>query len=202
MRVIGSILDDRLKEKFLKPWKGVLCIHFRVCVCVCVSVCSLATGHTFWPRNLSFGGLNDPWNMRKKCILGRSLMIGWRKKSWNPERVPSVVTLSVCLSVCERATGHTFWLRNLIFELSDTWDMRKIHIFLFFEICIFTLFTLSCVSVCPSVRPLAGCRTHFLAQEPNFLVEWSLRHEKNTYFCFLKFAFLRFYRHFSIFFLI
>ena len=33
-------------------------------------------------------------------LLGRSLMIGWRKKSWNPERVPSVVTLCVCLSVC------------------------------------------------------------------------------------------------------
>ena len=29
-------------------------------------------------------------------ILGRSLMIGWRKKSWNPERVPTVVTLCVC----------------------------------------------------------------------------------------------------------
>ena len=28
-------------------------------------------------------------------FLGRPLMIGWRKKSWNPERVPSVVTLSV-----------------------------------------------------------------------------------------------------------
>ena len=40
---IGPILDDRLKEKILKPWKGVLCIHFRVClpvcICVCLSVC-------------------------------------------------------------------------------------------------------------------------------------------------------------------
>ena len=33
---IGTIIDDRLKEKSLKPWKGVLCIHFLVCVCVCV----------------------------------------------------------------------------------------------------------------------------------------------------------------------
>ena len=31
---IGPILDDRLKEKFL----GVLCIHFRVCLCVCLCV--------------------------------------------------------------------------------------------------------------------------------------------------------------------
>ena len=35
---IGPILDgDRLKDKILKPWKGVLCIHF----CVCESVCGL-----------------------------------------------------------------------------------------------------------------------------------------------------------------
>ena len=74
-------------------------------------------------------------------VLGRSLMIGWRKNSWNPERVPSVVTfVSVCVSVRSRATGHTFWPRNLIFGLSDPWDMRKKRIFLFFEIFIFTLF--------------------------------------------------------------
>ena len=39
-------------------------------------------------------------------------MIGWRKKSWNPERVPTVVTLCVCL--CAR---HIFWPRNFIFGL-------------------------------------------------------------------------------------
>ena len=32
--LIGPILDDRLKETFLKPWKGVLCIHFRACMSV------------------------------------------------------------------------------------------------------------------------------------------------------------------------
>ena len=48
-------------------------------------------------------------------LLGRSLMIGWRKNSWNPERVPTVVTF-VC--VCNRATEHTFWPRNLIFGWS------------------------------------------------------------------------------------
>ena len=78
-------------------------------------------------------------------LLGRSLMIGWGKNSWNPERVPSVVTfvcvcLSVCLSVRTWATEHIFWPRNLIFGLSDPWDMRKKRIFLFFEIFIFTLF--------------------------------------------------------------
>ena len=46
----------------------------------------------------------------------------------------------MCLCVCAQATGHTFWPRNLIFGLSDPWDMRKKRIFLFFEIFIFTLF--------------------------------------------------------------
>ena len=36
---IGPILDNRLKEKILKPWKGALSIHFRVCLSVCLSVC-------------------------------------------------------------------------------------------------------------------------------------------------------------------
>ena len=51
---IGPILDDRLKEKILKPWKGALSSHS-----VCLSVCERATGHTFWPRNAIFG-LSDP----------------------------------------------------------------------------------------------------------------------------------------------
>ena len=29
---IGPILDDRLKEKFLKPWKDILYFHLRVCL--------------------------------------------------------------------------------------------------------------------------------------------------------------------------
>ena len=72
-------------------------------------------------------------------LLGRSLMIGWRKNSWNPERVPSVVTLCVRPSVRARPTGHIFWPKNLICWLNDPWDMRKKRIFLFFEIFIFTL---------------------------------------------------------------
>ena len=49
--VFGPILDDRLKEKILKPWKGVLCIHFRVCL--------RATEHTLLTMNLIFK-LSDP----------------------------------------------------------------------------------------------------------------------------------------------
>ena len=54
------------------------------------------------------------------------------------------------LSVCLRATEHTYWARNLIFGLKDPWDMRKKLNFLFFEILkngIFrTIFTF--LSVC------------------------------------------------------
>ena len=50
------------------------------------------------------------------------------------------ILVSLCVSVCMRATGHTFWPRNLIFRLNDPWDMRKKHIFLFFEMVIFRFF--------------------------------------------------------------
>ena len=67
-------------------------------------------------------------------LLDRSLMIGWRKNSSNPERMSSVFTLvSVCLSVCNQTTEHIFWPRNLIFGLSDPCDMSKKQIFLFFR---------------------------------------------------------------------
>ena len=39
LRYIGPILDDRLKEKLLKPWKDAHSSHFPVCLSVCVCVC-------------------------------------------------------------------------------------------------------------------------------------------------------------------
>ena len=30
---------DPLKKKLLKPWKGAHSSHFRVCLCLCLSVC-------------------------------------------------------------------------------------------------------------------------------------------------------------------
>ena len=47
----------------------------------------------------------------------------------------------VCVYVCKRATGHTFWFRSLIFlcwMILGTWERNAF--FLFFEIIIFTLF--------------------------------------------------------------
>ena len=84
--------------------------------------------------------LNFPFSLNSLYLLDRSLMIGWRKNSWNPERVSSVFTfVSVRPSVCTRDTEDTFWPRNLIFGSSDPCNMRKKRIF-FFEIFIFTLF--------------------------------------------------------------
>ena len=69
------------------------------------------------------------WAKSGNWMLDRSLMIDWRKNSWNPERVTSVFTF---VSVCVSATEHTFWHRNLIFGSSDPWDMRKkTHFFVF-----------------------------------------------------------------------
>ena len=98
----------------------------------------------------------------------RSLMIGWRKNSWNPERVPTIVTfvcvcLSVCMYVCmyvrSRAIEHTFWPRNLIFELSDPWDMRKKRIFFLFRNVYFYAFYkhFSIVSLCNTSKFLVSC---------------------------------------------
>ena len=68
----------------------------------------------------------------KDWLLYQSLMIGWRKNYWKPERVSSVLTsVSVCLPVClsvsvsPRATEHIFWPRSLIFGLSNPWHLRK-----------------------------------------------------------------------------
>ena len=45
--------------------------------------------------------------------------------------------MSVCVSVCSQATGHSFLPRNLDVWHNTHWDMRKKHRFLFFEILIF-----------------------------------------------------------------
>ena len=73
------------------------------------------------------------------AFLGRSLMIGWKKKKLKPRKgAHSSHTVYVC--VRKQATGRTFWHGNLIFGLTDPWDMWKKRNVLFFEIFIFTLF--------------------------------------------------------------
>ena len=49
-----------------EAWKAEALIGFSVVkTCVCLSVCSQATGHSFWATNLIFWH-NTPWDMRKK----------------------------------------------------------------------------------------------------------------------------------------
>ena len=67
------------------------------------------------PYSLSTSYRRGSWLL----ILGRSLMIGWRKNSWNPERVPSVFTFvcvrpSVCPSVCDRLEFFTLSKRKIL----------------------------------------------------------------------------------------
>ena len=63
-------------------------------------------------------------------------MIGWRKiwkKILKPWKGVLCLFLLPCLSVCPRATEHTFWPKNLILGLKDPWDMRKKRILFCFS---------------------------------------------------------------------
>ena len=130
---IGPILDDRLKEKILKPWKGALSSHsvcLSVCLSVCPSVCERPTGYTFWPRNLIFGQ-NDLWDMKKHTFFFFFRIFIFTLFIDIFRFFPYITLVNFCLSVCSRVTGHTFWPRNLIFGLIDPWDMRKKAFFCF-----------------------------------------------------------------------
>ena len=70
--------------------------------------------------------VNDP--SLTKTLLDRSFGDRLEEKflkPWKGALSSHYVCLSVRLSVCARATGHTFWPRKLIFGLSDPWDLRK-----------------------------------------------------------------------------
>ena len=96
-----------------------------------------------------------------KILLGRSLMIGWRKKSWNPENVSSVFTFvsfcpSVCLSPSYRAHLLTYEL-NFLTEGSLGHE-NETHFFLVsdFENSIFTakgvIFSMFFLSFDPKIK--------------------------------------------------
>ena len=104
-KYIEPILDDRLKEKFLKPWKGVLCIHFRVCLH------AGATEHTFWPRNLIFGS-SDPWDTNAYNAQGSGytrsygyiFLIEWMVKWFNAR---GIMILIKCKYVNREVEGSS-----------------------------------------------------------------------------------------------
>ena len=124
--LVGPILDNRLKETFLKLWKSVLCIHFRVC--------TRTTEHTFWHRNL-ISGSSDPWDIRKKPIFVFfeififKLFIGFF-------RLFPYITL-VMFFFFFQATGHSFSCRNMIFEFREPYTIGNWRLLTFFENSIF-----------------------------------------------------------------
>ena len=69
-------------------------------------------------------------------FLDRSLNIGWRKERPTSWKVVSIFHY-VCLYYCSRATGHSFWPRNLIFCIRVPWNMSKNGFFQILEILIF-----------------------------------------------------------------
>ena len=113
--------------EYVNVW---VCMCVKVYVRICGWVCGSAVGWRVW----RFAGLSDLWDIwvcngllvccsvcvyrcvhmfvwrpvsisvSQSVLLGRSLMIGWRKKSWNTERVPTVVTL--CVRVCAAYMSH------------------------------------------------------------------------------------------------
>ena len=79
--------------------------HFKVSKCE-MRICTL-----HWKYYTIIGPIRDD-SLKEKIL-----------KPWKGALISHSVCLSVCVSVCvcvcERAIGHTFWPRNLIFGLSD-----------------------------------------------------------------------------------
>ncbi len=78
------------------------------------------------------------FNIVVDTFLDRSLMIGWRKNSWNPERVSSVFTfVSVCLSVCLCVCLYAGYRAHLLTYEPNFWvkwsmgHEKKKHFFVF-----------------------------------------------------------------------
>ena len=71
-----------------------------MCLCVCVSVCSQATGHSFWPRNLIFWH-NTPWDI---FLFFEILIFGPLRALFRP--FSSIFFFILCKSSV-RATSHT-----------------------------------------------------------------------------------------------
>ena len=90
-----DILDARLKEKIRKPWKGVLCIHFRVSVTVCVHAGYSATDHSFLAMKTNF------WVDWSVCF----------------SKIPFYAFDFWWVKLCFPATGHSFSSRNVKFWL-------------------------------------------------------------------------------------
>ena len=109
----------------------------------------------------------------------------------------SLSCVSVCLSVCNWATEHTFWHRDLIFGLSDPCDMREeTHLFVFRNIHFYAFYWhFSIVSLNNTSKFLVSSyRSQFFTWECDIWVERTLYHKKlktfenvqKIFFCVLR----------------
>ena len=107
---------------YLKEWAYyIIRVYYFCAIRISVIICSVSTSRhekihyapSHWGFKLVVSmsiWMSFYWRLLSHVtfwtwwLLGRSLMIGWSIKSWNPERVPTVVTLSVCPSVCPWTT--------------------------------------------------------------------------------------------------
>jgi len=119
----------------LKGWASIgTQFPFWVCLSVCLSVCSQATGHSFWPRNVIFWH-NTPWDMRQKgnFLFFEILIFGPLRALFRP--FSSIFFFILCKSSV-RATSHTDRLTNLIFGTESLYDTITWGFQRFLKICI------------------------------------------------------------------
>ena len=93
---------------------------------VCLSVCSPATGHSFWPRNLIF--LHSiHWEMRKKkrnFLFFEILIFGPSRALF---RLFSSIFFFTLYNSSVRATSHTDGLTNFNFGTESLYDTIMWH---------------------------------------------------------------------------
>ena len=71
-------------------WNGIGLTY----IILCIFLNSTTLHHLIFKVIRWYPYISDIWIPPNYC---KSLMIGWRKNSWNPERVPTIVTfVSVC----------------------------------------------------------------------------------------------------------
>ena len=122
---IGPILDDRLKDKILKPWKGTISSHS-----VCPSVREQDT----------------PFSLRT-YFLGRTILGTWEKKRIFCFFEIFILTLFIgifrffpyitLVNFCFQATGHGFSPRNVMFGLREPCTIINRRLLALFENFIF-----------------------------------------------------------------
>ena len=76
---------------------GLYFFTYIVCVENIASIGSFVYCKVFYLIFLNILCWFEDHRLMCNIICCRSLMVGWRKKSWNPGRISSVVTLSICV---------------------------------------------------------------------------------------------------------